>query len=227
MGHSVTTLPRIVLTGFGPFPAVADNATARLVPTVAKAARALFPGYAIVSEVLPTEWQRAPERLRSLAQSGDVALMLHFGVAESADGFRLERIAHNVQAARKDAAGELPAAACVLEQYSGKLSATFPAERIAERLNSLGLPCTTSDNAGSYLCNALLFHSLATARELPAPYLAGFVHIPEGLIGHGLGGRGHRPDCPLDWRMAVTGSLEIVAVCLDEIAEQRTPLRAG
>jgi pyroglutamyl-peptidase len=132
-----------------------------------------------------------------------------------------------VQAARKDAAGQLPAAACVLDRYGGQLSATFPTGRIAERLKSLGLPCTTSDNAGTYLCNELLFHSLAAAHELSAPYLAGFVHIPAGLVGHGPGGRAHHPDCPLDWRMAVTGSLEIVSVCLDEIAEQKAPLRVG
>jgi pyroglutamyl-peptidase len=222
---SMSDALRIVLTGFGPFPGVAENATARLVPAVARSARSLFPGCEFVAEVLPTEWRAAPERLTGLYATEPADLVLHFGVAEPAAGFRLERTARNERASRRDAAGELPQTACVMDECATSLTSTFPAEKIAARLESLGLPCSLSDDAGSYLCNAVLFHSLAAAQGQTEAGLTGFVHIPAGLVGDGpddgAGGSAHQPGCALDWRMAMTGSLEIIAVCLDHIAESR------
>ena len=54
--------PIVLLTGFGPFPGVPENATAVLVPRLAKAARELFPTYDFVAEILPTEWTAAPQK---------------------------------------------------------------------------------------------------------------------------------------------------------------------
>lgn len=218
--------PTIVLTGFGPFPGVADNATAKLVPRLADAARTHFTSHRIVGEILPTEWRKAPERLRALAGLGDVVLMLHFGVAHDAHGFRLELVGRNHQGALQDAAGELPSAARVLEGPD-RLAATLPAERIAARLLGLGIPCTTSDNAGAYLCNALLYRSLAAAHELDDPHLAGFVHVPASLSGHGPEGRDRHPSCSLDWRMAIAGGLEIIGTCLEHHAERFQTVKFG
>src|SRR3954453_7904581 len=105
--------PKIVLTGFGPFPGITDNATATLIPRLTKAARALFPSHEVIGEVLPTEWRRAPEALRAIVAEGDVVLMLHFGVSESAPGFRLELIGRNMRTSLEDAAGELPSSISV------------------------------------------------------------------------------------------------------------------
>ena len=220
-------LPKIILTGFGPFPGIMDNATATLIPRLAKAARVLFPSHEVIGEVLPTEWRGAPERLRSLVATGNVVLMLHFGVSETAPGFRLELIGRNMRTWLTDAAGELPASDRVIEKGPELLASTLPAERIAARLYSLDLPCDTSDNAGTYLCNSLLYHSLTTARALSPPAIAGFVHVPANLVGHGPDGRDSHPSCQLDWRMAVSGSLEIIAACLDHLAESGPPLMAG
>jgi pyroglutamyl-peptidase len=219
--------PTIVLTGFGPFPGVPDNATATLVPRLTKAAGTLFASHDVVGEILPTEWRSAPARLETLIGLGNVVLMLHFGVAQDAHGFRLELVSRNMQTSLQDAAGELPDSGEVIEEGPELLAATLPAERIAARLLGLGYPCATSDNAGTYLCNALLYHSLTAARELPAPHLIGFIHLPAGLTGHGPGGLDRHPNCPLDWRGAVAGGLEIIGACLDHIAERGPPVKTG
>lgn len=219
--------PTIVLTGFGPFPGVADNATATLVPRLTSAAREVFTGYNVVGEILPTEWRRAPLRLRALLGVGKIVLMLHFGVAHEARGFRLELVSRNIQTPLQDAAGELPESDRIIDEGPEMLTATWPVERIAARLMCLGLPCTTSDNAGGYLCNALLYHSLTAAHELPDPHLAGFVHVPAGLIGHGPEGRDSHPDCLLDLQMAVTGGLEIIAACVEHHASRTPPVNIG
>jgi len=219
--------PTIVLTGFGPFPGVPVNATQTLVPRLAKASRTLFPTHHTVSEILPTQWEEAPVRLRRLIDASNVALVLHFGVSQDVQGFQLELVSRNLQTSLTDSAGDLPASVRVVENGPDLLATTLPAERIAARLMGLGLPCTTSDNAGTYLCNALLYHSLSAARGAQAPHLAGFVHVPASLAGHGPDGQSPHPNCPLDWKTAVAGGLEIIAACVDYLAEQRPPVKPG
>jgi pyroglutamyl-peptidase len=219
--------PTVLLTGFGPFPGIADNATALLVPRLAKAAGALFATHHIVGEILPTEWAAAPRRLTGLLERIEAVIVLHFGVSREAEGFQLELIGRNQRASLHDAAGELPASEWVVERGPALLASTLPAERIMARLVRLGLPCRTSGNAGNYLCNALLYHSLATARALPRPYLSGFVHVPASLAGHGRDGQAPHPECPLDWRTAVAGGLEIIAACLEAATEPPTPVKLG
>ena len=65
--------PAILLTGFGAFPGVADNATAALIPQLAAAARERFPEYDVVDDVLPVEWQRAPDRWAMIAATDFLA----------------------------------------------------------------------------------------------------------------------------------------------------------
>jgi pyroglutamyl-peptidase len=91
------------------------------------------------------------------------------------------------------------------------LVATLPAERIVARLTRSGIPCTTSNDAGGYLCNALLYHSLLAARALPQPFLSGFIHIPAEIP------RADEPGRPsaLNQTAALAGGLEIIAVCLE------------
>jgi pyroglutamyl-peptidase len=219
--------PTIVLTGFGPFPGVPINATEMLVPQLAQAARTLFATHETVYEILPTQWEEAPARLRRLIGASDVELVLHFGVAQDVQGFQLELVGRNLQTSLQDAVGELPKSTRVVEEGPDLLATTLPAERIAARLMGLGLPCKTSDNAGTYLCNALLYHSLSAAHATPEPHLAGFVHVPANLVGHGPRAQNRHPDCSLDWRMALSGGLEIIAACLDHAAEQKPPVKAG
>ncbi len=201
--------PKILLTGFGPFPGIEDNATAALVPELAAAARGRFTEHDIIEEVLPVEWQRAPQLLRQLLERNSPVLALHFGVTKRASGFQIELMGRNVCAQRSDAAGELPAAAHVIDAGPETIVSSFPAERIIARLERAGLPCTTSESAGSYLCNALLYHSLASAQALPKPCLTGFVHLPAGLSAAA------ESECLLSWSDALTGGMEIIAACLE------------
>lgn len=212
--------PIILLTGFGPFPGVGNNATAILVPRLAEAAHARFKTHRVVGEVLPTDWEAAPERLARLFDGADIALALHFGVSHAAEGFQIELRGRNKREAKYDVAGGLPATHSVIEGGAPFLAASVPAQRVRAALLRLGVPCRTSNDAGSYLCNALLYHSLHLAQQAPRPFLAGFVHVPAGLIGHGEDGQAPHPDCPLDWNATVTGGLEIIAVSLETAAAQ-------
>jgi pyroglutamyl-peptidase len=207
--------PTILLTGFGPFPGVDSNATGELIPKLAEAARARFPEHEVIGEVLPVEWSRGPQALEGLLSGACAVLALHFGVSPEAKGFQIELVARNLRGARPDASGELPSCETVIATGPAMLASTVPAERIVARLTRGGFPCCTSNDAGSYLCNALMYHSLTAARTLPTPFLSGFIHVPANLQATSCVETERGTECALTWTAAVAGSLEIIAACLE------------
>lgn len=196
--------PVVLLTGFGPFPGVAENATGRLVPELARQARLLFPGHRFETDVLPTQWQTAPQRLTALLRTLQPDLVLLFGVAKDAPGFRIETEAVNLCRASPDAAGLPPLAPVLVHGAANAYSTTLPTDAIVRRLKSLGLPVSLSNDAGGYLCNAALYHALHAIGSAGHPCRAGFIHIPDDLS---------KP--PLTLKDAIAGALEIIGVSLD------------
>jgi pyroglutamyl-peptidase len=81
---------------------------------------------------------------------------------------------------------------------------TIAAKSIAAGLESNGYTVSLSDDAGGYLCNAILYHSLALAEESGGTCRVGFVHIPADLSNP-----------PLTLPEAVAGALEIVKFALE------------
>ena len=195
--------PVVLLTGFGPFPGVAENVTGRLVPELAREARLLFPGHRFETDVLATEWQTAPQRLTVVLSELKPELALLFGVAKDARGFRIETEAVNSCRAAPDAAGLPPLAPVLVHGAANAYSTTLPTDAIVRRLRSLGLPVSISNDAGGYLCNAALYHALHTNRSAGHSCRVGFIHIPDDLS---------KP--PLTFADVVAGALEIIRVSL-------------
>lgn len=207
----------VVMTGFGPFPGVPVNATMLLVPRLAVAARAAFPGTRIVCEILPTEWRAAPQRVDRLLATHQPDLVLHFGVSGRARGFEIETRGHNVCAMAPDAAGRTPGKPLIAEGGALRLPARVPVAAIVRRLRQRRIPAFQSWSAGDYLCNATLYHVLAATTGSACE--AGFIHIPSLLAPPGrshMAGAPLRcsPGCPMNWQQALEGALEIVAACL-------------
>lgn len=203
----------VLITGFGPFPGVPVNATMQLLPALAGAASKQFPDVHFTAEVLPTEWAAGPRRLERLLAEVQPDLALHFGVSSRARGFEIESRAQNVRAAQPDASGVPPVGLAIRDGGAGHLAASLPVQHIVTRLRRRGIPAFVSRDAGAYLCNAALYHSLSCARDTPGRRV-GFVHIPASLARPGGANRGRTGACPLTWEQALDGALEILAACL-------------
>jgi pyroglutamyl-peptidase len=169
--------PRVLLTGFGPFPGVPNNPSAWLAKRLAE--RRPTPDFdgEINAQILPTEWDSAALMPR-LYETLQPHVMIHFGVSERARTFRTERSAHNRAALREDARGALPLRHVIRPDGPDRFDTTLPAAALAAHLKTCGLPAVTSRSAGLYLCNFLYYHSLDWAREQAEPRLVLFVHIP-------------------------------------------------
>jgi pyroglutamyl-peptidase len=210
MPSSTDPRPNVLLTGFGPFPGVRENLSGSLVKRLGFQARALLPQFRFVVAVLPTEWVRAPQIVAELYQRHDPVLSLHFGVSSKALDFRIETEASNFCRMSADDAGNFPVLTQVLDGGASALPASIDAASIVMRLNERGHHASLSDDAGSYLCNAVLYHSLTEAEQRGGHCRVGFVHIPAdaGLLH------------PFDF--AVSGALEILKFALEGVEPAAT-----
>jgi pyroglutamyl-peptidase len=198
--HSGTLL----LTGFGPFPDVPKNATAKLVPDLGRRARQEFSGLRVVTRILPTEWNVGPKQLAALIQRERPVVAVHFGVTNDANGFRIETRAQNRCGAKPDAKAALPPALTLAADGPAALNATIPTRDIVRHLQALGLPAVLSSDAGDYLCNAIFYHALTALQDGGAsPSMCGFIHIPRDF-----------PQPQMTYAEALRGSLEIIRICL-------------
>jgi pyroglutamyl-peptidase len=206
--------PTILLTGFGPFPSVPVNASWQLVERLAPAARRAFPGYRFEAHMLSTEWHGGTHRLVELLDATRPVVALHFGVSRKASGFVIETRGYNEHSAVVDACGVTPEAGnCLVHDAPATLSAQLPASLIAHRLRHHSLPVEISRDAGRYLCNAALYHSLEVARRHGGGVRAGFIHLPLSIDE-----RRHVGGSRLTMPRAITGGLEIIGACLGETA---------
>lgn len=201
----------ILLTGFGPFPGVPENASSDLVPELAAEARKRWPDHHVEAAILPTEWRAGPAAVSDLLVDLKPMAALHFGVSSQARGFAIESRGHNFARPVTDAVGLLPSSEKLSPGGPALLAARFPAYHIVERLRRRSVPVTLSRDAGGYLCNAVLYHSLDRARRADWPMRSGFIHLPAAL-----GGR-EGPEyaaADLDWNQAMEGGIEIIAATL-------------
>lgn len=155
--------PTILLTGFGPFPGVRVNASARLAQLLAKRARRRWTQAHIVSATLPTEWSRGPDRLAGLWRRYTPTIALHFGVTGRAHGLEIETTARNICLDSDDARGARPPASRHDDHGPTTCPSTLAAAEIVSALANAGIPGCLSDDAGTYLCNAILYRSLRHA----------------------------------------------------------------
>lgn len=165
--------PRVLITGFSPFPGASENPSAWLAERLE--AQALDRDAELHALVLPTEWQSAA-LLPNLYASLQPHVMIHFGLSQLAKSLRIERFAHNRTARRVDACGALPASPAISPGKPDRLDTAVPAPALAAQLRRSGFAAITSHSAGRYLCNFLYYHSLDWACGNGC--LALFVHIP-------------------------------------------------
>jgi pyroglutamyl-peptidase len=205
----------ILLTGFGPFPGVPENASQKFVPKLAHLAARRFSAHRVVARILPTEWERAPSRLKALYDRERPKLVLHFGVSAQASCYVIEMLSRNACRHVEDAVGAMPRDDLVMAGGPHTLRTHLPAEEIVARLAALKVPAVLSDDAGGYICNAVLYRSLIFADQGDQPAaMVGFFHIPQIILPALLKKRANPLEMRFDWGTALIGGLEIIRTCL-------------
>lgn len=202
------TQKTILLTGFGPFPGVAENISASFASSLANQARTHFANINVHAETLPTVWGTAQNLLNTLLLRYQPDISLHFGVSERAQNFVIETLAHNACEATQDANGNLPSLKKLEINGPDTCAVTLPAQAIVDNLKRHGLAATKSTNPGRYLCNAVFYQVLREPTQTPSTRLSGFIHMPVHFVDDATPGSFTRDK-------ALEGGLVILKTCLE------------
>jgi pyroglutamyl-peptidase len=166
---------RLLICGFGSFPAAPRNPSAAVVESLA--AQGFRPaGVEADFLVLPVAWTRSTETVLAGIEASPVDGVLLVGVAVAADGFRVETLARNrasrLRLDHDDASWRSP---LIVDRGAATHRVSAPSEAIRAAIAHEGLPATLSDDAGDYLCNFVLYRLL----DAQAAPMVGFLHTPQ------------------------------------------------
>jgi pyroglutamyl-peptidase len=203
---------RLLVTGFGPFPGMPRNPSAAVARNVA-ALLGRRTGVDARALILPTTYAAVSEVLVPAVREGGYDAVLMIGVAGRAKAVRLERRGANRAALFSPDAAKKRPAALILGKGPPYRASTVPALRLLPLFRRHDVPCTVSQDAGRYLCNAGYFTALAH----PMPVM--FVHIPRPPRTSRPGTAGRRSRLP--WRDRLAAALAEVALALLVDARRR------
>ncbi|HYW77271.1 MAG TPA: pyroglutamyl-peptidase I [Gammaproteobacteria bacterium] len=148
--------------------------------TVAKALNGETVNGAIVSgATMRVSYRELPGRVHELLGQHKPDVVLGTGLWPGEPVIRVEQLAYNradFETADVDGAvvhdSELDPGGPVA------LEASIPTEKAVAKLLEAGIPARSSQTAGTFLCNALLYTLLAAARSEYPQMRCGFVHLP-------------------------------------------------
>lgn len=161
--------------------------------------------------LLPVEFMTAGKLAALECERLSPAAVIMLGQAGGRRAVTPERRAKNLMEARiPDNAGFQPHGLPVKEGGPTELYSTLPIHSIAAVIRRLGLPADISDDAGSYVCNSVMYTVLdSVSGRIPA----GFIHVP--FIREQTGGVPSRETLPFmeleDIEMAIRAAIEAVA----------------
>lgn len=127
---------------------------------------------------VPTVFGKAAEAAIRAAEDCRADAVLCVGLAQGRKDVTPEMAALNLRFARiPDNAGQSPIDTPVVPGGPAAYFSTLPVRRMAQAVQSAGLPGSVSYSAGVYVCNDLLYSLLHRFHDTPVR--VGFIHVPQ------------------------------------------------
>jgi pyroglutamyl-peptidase len=167
----------MLLTGFQSYGARAINPAEEIVKRLDGRT---IGGERVSGCILPVDYRGLEPAIRQAISETTPSAVICLGLWPGAPMIRLERVAVNVADFEiADNVGEIAKEPLNVGGEAAFLS-TLPLEAIQKRLLAAGIPCQLSGTAGTFLCNALMYHALktCTVQSPPPPCGCGFIHVP-------------------------------------------------
>ncbi len=173
-------MPRLLITGFGPFPRVPRNPSEQVARAAAANPRWRRLGWEVHLRILDTRYSALDEQmLPALSEINPDAVLL-LGVAAKRDAITPERQARNrVSRLFPDAGGNVGDASLRLDRSDPRLirRTHAPIDAMVRVMRRRRLRAAISHDAGRYLCNAAYYTALR-ACDPKARGRVVFVHVP-------------------------------------------------
>jgi len=165
--------PRVLVTGFMPFGGSNDNPSMRVAERLAADPP---PGVELSTGLLPVTWSGAWPALSELLGRHRPDLVLLLGQSGKRPRITVERFALNFGQGRiPDNDGVSRGPSELVDGAPLALAASIDVDATVEAMQNAGAPAGSSHEAGTFLCNAVLYRTLLHG----APgQRAGFIHMP-------------------------------------------------
>lgn len=166
---------KILFTGFEPFGGEAVNPSweaVRMLPDT-------IDGAEIVRLRLPVSYNRVEALLRGAIEKEEPDAVICVGQAGGRAMLTPERVAINLMdSTSPDNDGAAYTDAPICADGPAAYFSTLPLRKMVAAMQNAGVPAAISNTAGTYVCNATMYHLLRMLeREFPGG-VGGFVHIP-------------------------------------------------
>jgi pyroglutamyl-peptidase len=172
------TSPRILITGFGPFPGAPFNPTQALVRKLATLRRPAFADITRIAHIFDVTYATVDRELPELIARHRPDALLMFGLAARTPYIRIETRARNaVSMLWPDAGHATVRRASIVPGADAQMFGPHTARLFRAALVT-GADVRSSRDAGRYLCNYLSWRSIEATRAPNGPRLAAFVHVP-------------------------------------------------
>lgn len=176
----------LLLAAFQPFGGEPVNPAALAVATLADRAQASAgdgPAASdlprIVTASLPVVRFEAQRVLAAAVAEHRPDAVIVVGQAGGSTGLRIERVAINLDDFPiPDEAGNQPVDAAICDDGAAAHFATLPVRAIVDDLRAEGIPARLSNDAGTFVCNHVLYGLLELLAAEHPGVLGGFVHVP-------------------------------------------------
>ncbi|WP_035671213.1 pyroglutamyl-peptidase I [Bradyrhizobium liaoningense] len=171
------TGPRILLTGFGPFPGAPYNPTQALVARLMHLRRPALDDVELSSHIFPVTYAAVDRQLPDVlaAQKPDALLM--FGLAARTPYLRIETRARNAVTMLWPDAANTRSSKRGIAGHADAMTFGPHTARLLRAARLTGIDARPSRDAGAYLCNYLSWRAIENVKS-GGPKLAAFIHIP-------------------------------------------------
>ena len=166
-------MKKLLITGFEPFGGETINPSYEAVVRLPDEIN----GYALTKLLLPVVFGKAAEAVMETADRISPDVILCIGQAGGRSAITPELVGINLRhASIPDNSGYEPKDEPVVAGGETAYFSSLPVRKMAETIESAGLPAKVSYSAGTYVCNDLLYTLLA--RYKSSKIGVGFIHIP-------------------------------------------------
>jgi pyroglutamyl-peptidase len=165
----------MLLTGFESYGGRSINPSEQVVKRIAGAE---IGGVRVIGHTLPVSYAELGTRIAALIEEVRPRAVICLGLWPGTPMLRLERIAVNIADFEIPDNVGLMTRGPVVEGGAPAYLSTLPIHAIHDRLLDAGIPARLSGSAGTFLCNALMYHALRSCAEHTLRSPCGFMHLP-------------------------------------------------
>jgi pyroglutamyl-peptidase len=165
----------MLLTGFESYGGRSLNPAEQVVKRLAGSQ---IRGVQVIGHTLPVAYRELEPRIAQLLKEIRPRAMICLGLWPGTPMLRIERIAVNIADFEIPDNLGLMTRGPVVEGGAEAYLSKLPIHAIQDRLLEAGIPARLSASAGTFLCNALMYHALRACAEHAPAAPCGFIHLP-------------------------------------------------